>query len=328
LNKIQTVSGSVDAKNIGIILPHEHVICDSRLCRSFQKHPTPPWGSYMFLDDPIIMSEELRIFRENGGGCVVDVTCHGWGRDPIALKEISKRSAVQIVACTGLYVEDCMPSWVTKSSVEQLGKWIIREITVGCNEKQGNRVTNIKAGVIKTSFSRPVFSHNELKGLIAAAYAHSETGVPITTHNSGSIRFELEGGNIGLKLLDYLEAEDVNPNSVIIGHTDENPDKRNLTELLERGAWIQFDTIGKQHYILDDTRGELLQKLCENGFLNQLLISQDRNRKPMLCHYGGPGYSDILNRFTPLLRKIGFSEKKIRKLLIENPRRALGIKRR
>jgi phosphotriesterase-related protein len=234
---------------------------------------------------------------------------------------------VQIIACTGFYIEDCMPSWVSKSSVEKLCEWIVREIKVGCNVKQGNTVSNIKAGIIKTSFSRPIFSQNELKGLKAVILAHHETGAPITTHNSGSIRFELNGGNIGIQLLDLFETEDIKPDSVIIGHTDENPDQRNLIKLLERGAWVQFDTIGKENYILDETRAELLQRLKENGFTDRVLISQDRNRKPMLSHYGGPGYSDIILRFIPMLMEKGFNETEIRKLVVENPLQALKIKK-
>ena len=326
LNSIQTVSGLLKTENLGIVLPHEHVICDYRLCKSFQNYTSPPWGSYMHLDDPEIMAQELRIFRENGGGCVVDVTCNGWGRDPLALKEVSNRSGVQIVSCTGFYVEDCMPQWVSKSSVEKLSEWIVREIKVGCYVKQGNIISDVKAGIIKTSFSRPIFSGNELKGLKAVVLAHHETGAPITTHNSGSIRFELKGGNIGLQLLDVLEAEDVEPDSVIIGHTDENPDQRNLTEILERGSWVQFDTIGKENYILDETRAELLNRLRENGFTDRILISQDRNRKPMLSYYGGPGYSDIILRFIPMLMEKGFNETEIRKLMVVNPLKALTMK--
>ena len=89
MHSIQTVSGLLKTDNIGVILPHEHVFCDYKLCKSFQKNPPPPWGSYMHLSDPEIMAQELRIFRDNGGGCIVDVTCRGWGRDPLALKEVS-----------------------------------------------------------------------------------------------------------------------------------------------------------------------------------------------------------------------------------------------
>ena len=124
-------------------------------------------------------------------------------------------------------------------------------------------------------------------------------------------------------MLDLLERENVDPEAVIVGHTDENVDVRNLVSLAERGSWVQFDTIGKEHYILDETRADLAVTLKERGLLGHLLLSQDRNRKPMLRKYGGPGYSDIINRFTSLLLEKGLTDEDIKKVTVENPSKAL-----
>lgn len=321
---VQTVLGRAVPEELGITLPHEHVICDSTLCRSYRNRLKKPlWGTYMWFDDIDVMTEELTKFKADGGGTVVDVTCHGWGRDPLALKDLSERTGVNLIACTGFYVEDCMPSWVGSKTVEQLTSWVIREIEVGCNARLSDEITSVRAGIIKTSVSRPGFSHLELKGLKAVARAHLETGIPITSHNSGSIRYELEGGNIGIEMLDLLERENVDPEAVIVGHTDENVDVRNLVRLAERGSWVQFDTIGKEHYILDETRADLAVILKERGLLGHLLLSQDRNRKSMLRKYGGPGYSDIINRFISLLLEKGLTDEDIKKVTVENPSKAL-----
>ena len=287
-----------------------------------------PWGSYMWFDEPKIMIEELRDFKENGGSCIVEVTCHGWGRDPEVLREISKDSGIHIVATTGFYVESCMPSWVPNRTIEQLSDWIVREIQNGCNAQLSDDVTNIRAGLIKTSASRPNFRNEELRGLRAVARAQLRTGAPIMSHNSGSIRFELEGGNIGMELLDILTEEGVDPEAVIVGHTDENPDIENLVKLVERGAWIQFDTVGKEQYIPDEERANLVVEFKERGLLDCLLLSQDRNRKPNLRWYGGPGYSDLINRFLPMLRDRGVSNDDIETLMIKNPSRALRFRKR
>jgi phosphotriesterase-related protein len=281
----------------------------------------------MWFDDPEVMTCELLDFKGNGGGSIVEVTCHGWGRDPEALRDISEGSKVNIIATTGLYVEDCMPKWVSERSIEQLTDWIVREIQIGCNARLSDRVTDVRAGLIKTSVSRPHFSHEELRGLRAVARAQIETGAPIMSHNSGSIRFDLEGGNIGMELLDLLGEEGVDPEAVIIGHTDENPDIENLVSLLDRGAWIQFDTIGKENYILDEERAGLVSDLKELGLLGRLLLSQDRNRKPNLIKYGGPGYSDLINRFIPLMKVNGITDDEIRTLTVDNPSEALRIRR-
>jgi len=323
---IQTVLGPVNPKDMGRTLTHEHIICDASLSRSPLSKGVPK-TQIMFLDDVDEMTEECKKFKIDGGSGIVEVTCYGWGRDPIALKKISEESGIHIIATTGFYTEDFMPTWVSTKTIDELATWIEREIKIGCNARESNEITGVKAGIIKTSVSRPCFSHNELKGLLAVAKAQNRTGAPITSHNSGSIRFELEGGNIGKEMLDILEREGVDPEAVIVGHADENVDIRHLATLARRGAYIQFDTVGKS-YILDETRADLVVGLRERGYLKQILLSHDQNRKPVLRKYGGPGYSDILNRFIPMLREKGMSIEDIDTVLVKNPAKALRIRER
>ena len=327
MSYVQTVLGRVKPTELGVTLPHEHILCDWTLSRSNRDRvEKPPWGTYMCFDEPEVMIDELRAFREAGGGAAVDVTCHGWGRDPVGLTRLSRESGVHLVACAGFYTEDCMPDWVDHKTVDELADWIVREVQVGCNARLSTEVTDVKAGIIKTSVSRPYYGGLELKGLRAVAKAQLATGAPITTHNSGSVRFELEGGNIGLELLEYLEADGVDPEAVIVGHTDENVDLRNLVKIVSKGAYVQFDTIGKQDYILDETRADLVVKLISRGFIDHVLLSQDRNRKPLLTKYGGPGYMDIIDRFVPILKAKGVTEPQVEQILVKNPGRALRIR--
>ena len=75
---IQTVLGPVDSGELGFTLPHEHIICDASLCKSRRiQAKSLPWGSYMWLDEPEIMIDELVDFKEKGGKTIVEVTCHG-----------------------------------------------------------------------------------------------------------------------------------------------------------------------------------------------------------------------------------------------------------
>jgi len=60
----------------------------------------------MWFDDIDVMTEEHTKFKADGGGAVIDVTCHGWEREPLALKALSERMDVHLIACTGFYVED------------------------------------------------------------------------------------------------------------------------------------------------------------------------------------------------------------------------------
>lgn len=319
---IQTATGPISASALGVTMMHEHVLCDQRLCRNMPRRGLP-WGTYMWFDDMEEMKEELGRYRESGGNALVEVTCLGWGRDPEGLRELSLRTGVSIIVSTGLYVEHCQPEWVGSATVDQLASWFEREITVGCNARESDRITSVKAGIIKVSCSRPAFEGDELKCLKAAAVAQLRTGAAITSHNSASVRFEIEGGNVGMQMLEALEDEGVAPERVIVGHTDENVDIRNLEALARRGAYVQFDTIGKQHYLLDATRADLVKAARDGGFLNRLLLGQDRNRKLELKKYGGPGYSDVLDRFSGMLLDRGLSRHEIDIICVQNPARVL-----
>jgi len=324
---VQAATGLVPSSALGVTMMHEHVLCDQRLCRSM-RNKNLPWGTYMWFDNMDEMTEELHEYRKSGGDAMVEVTCHGWGRDPEGLREMSLRTGVHFIVSTGLYVEDCHPGWVESKSVDQLASWFQREITVGCNAKESDRITPVKAGVIKVSCSRQSFEGNELKCLRAAGIAQSRTGAAITSHNSASVRFEIPEGNVGMQMLEVLEDEGVSPERVIVGHVDENVDIRNLEALANKGAYVQLDTIGKQHYLLDTTRADLVKAAKNRGFLDHVLLGQDRNRKPELKKYGGPGYSDILDRFTTLLSERGLSRQEIETILVLNPARVLSTSRR
>ena len=88
------------------------------------------------------------------------------------------------------------------------------------------------------------------------------------------------------RILDLFEAEDVRADAVIVGHVDENPDIRHLDALCARGAFVQFDVIGKEHFLLDATRARLLLRLVERGWTDRLLLSTDRARPTDLRRQG------------------------------------------
>jgi phosphotriesterase-related protein len=262
---------------------------------------------------------ELAAFKQAGGRAVAEMTVHGWGRDVAALKEISARSGVHIIATSGFYVERCHPEFVAHSSVEELEAFLVKELITGADG------THICTGLLKSAISRPVIEGAERKCALAIARAQRRTGVAITTHSSAASRFEVAGGNVGLMLLDLFEAEGLDPARVIIGHTDSNPDIRQLATLAKRGAYIEFDLIGRTHRLLDETRVELLCRLVDLGYVNHLLLSADICRVTDWKVAGGAGYDYVLLHFVPKLYEAGFDDFLIHRILIENPARVLSI---
>jgi predicted metal-dependent phosphotriesterase family hydrolase len=316
---IQTVTGPIHPEALGITYAHEHILCDQRKCRSDGLRRPNGGGGLMLLDDVSVAVRELADLAALGADAMVEVTMQAWGRDVLGLRRISEASGLRIIATSGFYVEQCHPAWVAEQTIDQLADGLIREITDQVDD------TGIRTGLLKAAVSRPVLEGPEERCTRAVARAARATGAAITTHTSASARFEIAGGNAGMMFLDLFEAEGVDPGRVIIGHTDENSDIRNLVALCRRGACVQFDVIGKTHWMLDETRADLIADLVDRGFVEHLLLSTDRNRTFELASYGGVGYAHLLTRFVPMLRARGVPASAIDQMLIHTPRRVLAI---
>jgi len=65
--------------------------------------------------------------------------------------------------------------------------------------------------------------------------------------------------------------------------------------------------------------------LIEAGFGDRLLLSHDIAYKTSLVKYGGYGYHHLLVNVVPRLRRKGVDDAGLRRLLVENPRRAFAF---
>jgi phosphotriesterase-related protein len=316
---VRTVRGDIAPEELGVTQTHEHLWDDQRLCRSGIDFP----GDYtpMVLRDLEAIVSDVADFRALGGEAIAEMTVHGWGRDVSVLREISERTGIHVIATSGFYVQECHPEFVETASIEEIEEFLVKELTVGADG------TDIRTGLLKSAIGWPVIEGAEEKCAHAIARAQVRIGVAITTHNSATIRFEVEGGNVGMMLLDIFESEGVDPTRVIIGHTDENVDIRRLVDLAKRGAYVQFDVIGTTSWILDETRVELLCRLCDMGYEDHLLLSSDCCSTKRLKANGGPGYDQLLRNFVPKLRQAGFDDALLDHIMLRNPARALAFEK-
>lgn len=317
---IQTVLGPVKEEELGVCLPHEHIWCDQNYGPRMNLIGTTrdPAG-FMKLDNFDRVASELKAYKAAGGGALVEVTCDGWGRDLDTLARLSEAAEVHIVSTSGYYIEPHIPYFVDDWSVERVADHITGEIEKGVGQS-GRR-----CGLFKSAIHRARVEAIELKVLKAVAIAQKRTGAAITTHTTGSRRMEVPGGTVGVHQLEILKAEGVDPSRLIVGHVDERPDIDVLSSLADEGCFIQFDVIGKEHYVLDQTRAELVHALIERGYVNHLMLSHDRNRDYEMRYGGSTGYCHIFETFLPRLRKLGVSDEQINTMMVLNPARALSI---
>jgi len=260
------------------------------------------------LDEFDNIRDELRDLAGLGLSRLVDMSCRGMGRDYAYLDRMEKETKIEMIISTGFYKDPFLPPIVESSTIEALAAIMIDDIEKGA-EQSGRKARII--GEIGTSLNR--MTENEEKVFRAAAIAHEKTGVPISTHTTL--------GTMGFEQLSLLRSLGVDTSRLIIGHLDLADDKELILRVLDTGAYVEFDTIGKIKYLPEEKRIEFIKTCSERGYTKQLLLSMDITRRSHLKANGGIGYAYLADSFLPRLRDAGVSEESIQDMLDNNPDR-------
>ncbi len=300
--RVNTVLGPVSPDDLGVTLTHEHIFIDLRFDGT---------GVDGVLDDVDLAIDELRRFKDAGGGAVVDVTNKYLGRNGAGLVRVARETGLQIIASTGYYRTVYYPPHVNELTINKLAEVMVDELTKGIDG------TDAKAGIIgELATQRDFITPPEERVFRAAARAHKKTGAPLSTHTW------LE--TLGQDQLDLFEDEGVDLSHVIIGHMGDLSHLDNVRAVLARGANVQFDHVGMEHFQRDKQRVKNVCQLVQEGFAGRLLLSHDVCYKHLLHWYDGPGYDHMLTSFVPALRSAGVSEADMTTILVDNPRRILA----
>lgn len=337
---VETVLGPISSVQLGVTLPHEHILND---CRCWWNRPTEPDRAHLAtapvhpgilsdlrmdpfacldncaLDDEALAVAELAAFREAGGATVVDPTCRGIGRNPAALVRISRATGLNIVIGAGYYLQSSHPPEVAAMSAEAIAQEIEAEARDGAPVDGGDRVRIGLIGEIGVSGD---FTAEEEKSLRGAARAQARTGLPLMVHLPGWFRH-------GLRVLDVVEAEGGDPRHTVLCHMNPSFDDPDYQfACAARGAFIEYDMIGMDYYYADQgvqcpsdaQTAAAIARLVEGGAGDRILLSQDVFLKMMLTRHGGNGYAFLLRHYVPRLLRLGVREAAVRAMLVENPR--------
>lgn len=339
--KVETVTGPVQAEQLGMTLMHEHLFIDmscwfdiypsSTISASAREEPLTLRNlgiarrdpiavkSNAVLDDEGCVADELTDFKARGGGTIVDVTVRGIGPRPAALKALSLATGVKIVAGCGYYVEESHPADLSLKDESEIADQFVRELTVGFDG------TDVKAGIIGEIGTSATISATERKVLRAAGRAHQACGAPISVH-------VYPWGRTGLEILDILEEAGVDPGRVVLCHMDVLLDVSYHLEIVKRGAYIEYDNFQHEYtydalkfsYPKDIDRVKAIADLVDKGARDKLLLSNDICYKMFLKKYGGFGYSHVLQNVVPMFAWVGLGEADAHAMLVDNPRRVLA----
>ncbi|MCK2212416.1 phosphotriesterase-related protein [Actinomadura sp. ATCC 31491] len=331
-----TVTGAIDAGDLGVTLMHEHLIND---CTSCWNPPAPDdltgqeiaagpvRMSYLGrlrndpflsldncrLDDVGLVSAELARFAEAGGASVVEQTCSGIGRDPGALARIARNTGLNIIMGCGFYLEASHPAQVRGMTAVDVADHLEQEISEGVN--------GVRPGIIGEIGVSAAFTQEEEKVLRGAAIAQRRTGLPLSIHLPG---WERHGGRV----LDVVAEEGASLEATVLCHL--NPSMRDVDyqhDLADRGAWIEYDMVGLEFYFADqaaqspsdEDNARAIVELVRAGYAGRLLLSSDVFLKTMLVRYGGYGYAHLLTAFAQRLTRHGLTADDLTRLLIRNP---------
>ena len=305
---IRTVLGDIEPETTGFGLPHEHLL-------TFPPVRVRPDIDFR-LDSIEKAVEEVNMYKRAGGTILADLTTDGYGRNVKGLKEISEKTGVHVLSTTGYIMENLFPNRAFNSTLDELVDLFVHDITVGMDG------TNIKAGWVKCGTSEGVMTRTEEKVIRAAARTHHKTGASITTHTTN--------GSMAFNQIDVLFSENVPPERICIGHVDRKSLCIGFVKMLaSTGVFVEFDNVGKFKYYPDSLRVEMIKDMIADGYVKQILISDDNGRKSYFKSWGGGrGIAYIPTGFVKLMRDSGISEEDIHQMTVLNPRKLMAFEPR
>lgn len=298
MKQLMTTLGPFGKDQLGLILPHEHVFVDLR---------TPDQPGYAEANPAevvALMAPEIEAIKAQGVTALVECSTGGVGRRADLDLAVSRATGFPIVVPTGNYREPWIPDWVREASEAELERWMLRELTEGIEN------TGVVAGWIKLSAGDDGITPLETRILRAAARAAAATGAVIGSH---TIR-----GRVVMDQLDIIEGEGYRADRFISIHTQAEPDFELHKAVAQRGAWIEYDHVGREP---DAEVVPLIGRAIEAGLAKQLLLSHDRGWfDPALPGGGTPQpYTHLVASLLPALRHAGVEQSTIVRMTEINP---------
>jgi phosphotriesterase-related protein len=342
--QVQTVLGAIAAEDIGVTLPHEHLLIDFTVmfaeptAASDRGRAWSPlsldnlgWVRQHFnanldnlrLTDEQVARDEILLFKNAGGRTVVDPTPRSLARDPLALARLARATGLNIVMGAGYYVAAAHPPDMNRRTVDDLTREIVADVTLGVGD------TGVPSGLIGEIGCTWPWTDNEKTVMRAAVIAQRETGAPLMIHPGRHPRAPME-------IAEFVQKEGGDLRRTIMCHICRTiADVRAVIDLARTGIWLEYDLFGLENSYYpynppfdmpnDGGRMAHVLALIAAGHRDQILMSHDIAYKTALVKYGGYGYHHLLVNVVPRLRAKGVDDAGLRRLLVENPARAFAF---
>ena len=305
---VHTVRGPLDPGGMGVTLPHEHVLVDFIGAEKASRDRYDPEEVFR------VALPRLKDLKEKGCATLLECTPAYLGRDPRLLRRLSEASGLNILTNTGYYgaaKHKFLPAHAhSESAVELAARWV-KEFA------EGIEGTGVKPGFIKLGVDAGPLAEVDRTHIAAGARAHLKTGLSIAVHPGD--------GHAAMEIIETLKREGVSPGAYIWVHAQNEKDRSIHLRACEEGAWVELD--GLSEGTLENHLRAALD-LIRAGHLKRLLVSQDAGWYHVGEKGGGSyrGYTFLLEKFLPELRKSGIDQAQVKTLTVENPAAAFTVK--
>jgi phosphotriesterase-related protein len=336
---IRTVLGEIPARKLGPTLIHEHLSMDSTPLLTFHGYDSIDssphfdliaatecrWNpgsnprNYQLTEIDAIATDVL-LAKDEGIQSIVDVTPIDMGRSPGQLRAIAERTGVQIIMGTGYYLRAAHASHLPPGSEEELAfERIVTEHHEG--------VLGVYPGIIGEIGTGNPLEESEVNVLRGAARAAHVTGLALSVHVH-------PWGYTGLDVLGTVSDLGLDPYRVVLGHMNTAIDRPDyLRKMLETGVTLGFDLFGFDHSLLHVGRyppsdwevAKMVAVLVDEGYVDQLVLSQDVGVRSRLTTYGGWGYAHLTKHVVPMMVNLGIDQSAIDRMLTDNCARILTV---
>jgi phosphotriesterase-related protein len=256
MSDVQTVQGSVDADELGVVLVHEHVrFRDEAVAAEWPER----YDEQAELDAAL---DAVTAAKSRGVQTIVDPTAMFGGRDVRFMKRVAEQTGVRIVACTGIYSYDYLPHYFENRDVDVMADHFVSDI------ERGVQGTEIRAAFLKCAADAAGVTEHVEKIHRAVARASVQTGAPIMAHSMPAIA-------TGPRQVEIFLEEGVDPARVQIAHCGDTDDVAYIEGLIDRGVYVGLDRYGLEMFLPIAARNATAAELLRRGHAERVMISQD-----------------------------------------------------
>ena len=314
---IESVTGPLEADDLGTTLIHEHLRArDEANARQFP---------HLYDGDALhgAAVEAATNALDRGVKTIGEPTAMLLDRDVRFIERVVKETGLQAIVCTGIYTYEHLPLFWQSRSPDVMADAFVHDI------EQGIQGTEIKAGFLKCAADEPGVNDNVEKIHRACARASLRTGVPIMAHSRPA-------SNTGPRQVEIFLEEGVAPEKIQIAHCGDSDDLGYIEGLLEKGVYIGLDRFGIEMYLPMDRRLNTAQALLEKGYEERIFLSADScasldwfpdETVEVLTREGAVKDWTITlvpDQVIPALKERGMTEAQLETMMVENPKRWLA----